>query len=583
MRSLRPLAVFAVTVEGLTVLAAPPWHPSHLSTLRGGGAGCRTCTAQLPDRPPRRSADGGSLGSARRVLTDGAAAAALRELLSKQVPDPVRDKALGLLDKTIAEERGLRGSADGTDEWSVTVIGDLHLDPRDMGLHNEARKQLKGMLDKDEAGFSRHMVSLGDVGAYGSAGSTESFKLTREWLAGFGYPYDIITGNHDLEGINEFETDAANLACWMEIFEKDTPQFCTEIADKVLLVGLSTVRFRDARFSSHEVFVDEAQLHWFEDVLKTHPACAGWKILVFTHAPIMGSRLRVLQGVHVKNGCAWINHTDGKTRGRFLELCNQFAAIKAWFSGHFHLSHDYEDSIAISSDNNVAFVQVGVIGDKSTRDGRRQTRVIRGNADGLRVYTVDHHEGGRQRLDMEMTFCMEGKNNISFPNTHDVISPPSDKWFSARVPVNEDGCFLQKQRRQSPGGVKPVIIDKSEDAVCWWHMDDGAVLGVHDNQVIEYDAKCLAPLGVVVEKDKLKQAELMVANGGRVAMLVGVGAGGVSAEVIQPNDDGSYWRKFQRNKMRRIQEEQREAIARAFAEEQNREREEKLQRVLGHV
>jgi len=553
------------------VLAAPHRLPSRLSALRGGGAGCRTCASSTALLHPRaqsgRSADRGSLGSAQNLgLQDGATAAALRELLSEHVPDPVRGKALELLDKTIAEERALRGSANVKDEWSVAVLGDLHLDPRDMDLHNEARSQLKELLDKDKdkAGCSRHMVSLGDVGAYGSAGTTESFKFTHEWLAGFGCPYDIVTGNHDLEGINEFETDAANLARWMEIFAKDTPQFCTEIADKVLCVGLSTVRFRDARFSSHEVFVDAVQLDWFEEVLKAHPATAGWKILIFTHAPILGSGLRFLQGVHVKNGCAWINHTDGKTRGRFLELCDQFAAIKAWFSGHFHLSHDYDD---------VAFVQVGVIGDKSMRDGRRQTRVIRGNADGLRVFTVDHHKGGRERLDMEMTFSMAGQNIISFFNTHDMISPRSNEWFSARVPVKEGGCFLQKQRLQSEGGDELVTIDKSE--VCWWHMDDGAVLGVHDNQVIEYDAKCLAPLGVVVEKEKLKERELMIAEGGRVAMLVGVGAGGrgVSAEVIQPNDDGSYWRKFQRNKMRRIQEEQREAIARAFAEKQNRQRE----------
>ena len=32
--------------------------------------------------------------------------------------------------------------------------------------------------------------------------------------------------------------------------------------------------------------------------------------------------------------------------------------------------------------------QVGVMGDKSQRDGRRQTRLVRGDAAGLRIYTV---------------------------------------------------------------------------------------------------------------------------------------------------------------------------------------------------
>lgn len=45
-----------------------------------------------------------------------------------------------------------------------------------------------------------------------------------------------------------------------------------QVADKVVLVGLSTVRFRDTAFSSHECYVDEQQLSWFEEMLAAHPA-----------------------------------------------------------------------------------------------------------------------------------------------------------------------------------------------------------------------------------------------------------------------------------------------------------------------
>jgi hypothetical protein len=41
-------------------------------------------------------------------------------------------------------------------------------------------------------------------------------------------------------------------------------------------------------------------------------------VLVFTHAPPMGCGLRVLQTVHVKNGCAWLNHS-----GRDEERCER--------------------------------------------------------------------------------------------------------------------------------------------------------------------------------------------------------------------------------------------------------------------
>jgi hypothetical protein len=68
-----------------------------------------------------------------------------------------------------------------------------------------------------------------------------------------------------------------------------------------LLVGLSTVRFRSNTFSVHEVYVDDEQVAWFEALLAAHP---GRPVVVFTHAPPIGSGLKVVQNVHVKNRSA---------------------------------------------------------------------------------------------------------------------------------------------------------------------------------------------------------------------------------------------------------------------------------------
>ena len=59
----------------------------------------------------------------------------------------------------------------------------------------------------------------------------------------------------------------------------------------------STV-FRTAKYTSHEVTIDDEQLKWFEDIVQSHPSADGWKIFVFTHAPPIGSGLRVLQARH---------------------------------------------------------------------------------------------------------------------------------------------------------------------------------------------------------------------------------------------------------------------------------------------
>ena len=293
--------------------------------------------------------------------------------------------------------------------FNLLVLGDLHLED-DMTFHEEAREdcvaalkklsvlssasdkaddvieeikdmrasdlstnQLKLLLEKKlsiETGsiLRSHMVSLGDLGRKdirhepGDAGTTKSFEDARDFFDKFSVPYDLVTGNHDLEGLDEFDTDLDNLNAFMRCFDKDQSQFVRQIGEKTLLVGLSTTRFRDAPFSSHEVHVPDEQIEWFLNVIKSHSHEEGWKILVFSHAPIMGSGLRVLQNVHVQNGCAWMNHCS-ENRDVFIKTVKDSPQIKLWFSGHFHLSHDYEDSIA--KVGSCTFVQAGVIGKAS--------------------------------------------------------------------------------------------------------------------------------------------------------------------------------------------------------------------------
>ena len=54
----------------------------------------------------------------------------------------------------------------------------------------------------------------------------------RDFLDGFGPKFDVVGGNHDLEGIDEFFTDESNLEVYLRELGKKTPQFCHEVADK---------------------------------------------------------------------------------------------------------------------------------------------------------------------------------------------------------------------------------------------------------------------------------------------------------------------------------------------------------------
>jgi len=488
-----------------------------------------------------------------------------------------------------SSRRAAAASMASPDEYTLAILGDLHLDPRDLDHSYEGREHFKKIFAETDT--NKFVCSLGDLGeskdctGSGSlfAGTTECFELAADFLGGFGPDYDVVGGNHDLEGIDEFDTDEANLEVYLEKLGKKTPQFAHVVAEKTLVVGLGSTAFRSAKYTSHEVVVDDEQVAWFEETIAAHPASEGWKVFCFSHAPIIGSGLRVLQECHVVNGCCWLNHNDGPTSRKFIEIVRANPCIKGWFSGHFHLSHDYEDSMSFPAGSNrgsCVFAQTAVMTARSTRDGRRQSRMLRGNKDGFEICTVNHAKGGEVRVDATVTFEEEGTVAV-MAHAHEDLD--HGEWFRAYTPQEEDGCYIANE-----GGTLNEDDDWDENTVCWWHMADGAVLGVHDGMVIEYDPTTLAPLGMVVSKDELLGRKVAVIDSGLEACnvfddgaecaeidsgpkeqaLVLYGGDSNDVTVIQPNEDGSYWRKIVRNKMIRMKEARRVKAAKKWIAEQ---------------
>lgn len=460
---------------------------------------------------------------------------------------------------------------ENNDEFVVGILGDLHLDPRHMEDHYAGREHMKKFLTGDKA----CVVSLGDLGESKEvdetkqlfAGTSACLKLAKDYLDGFEVPFEVVGGNHDLEGIDEFKSDEENLQAYLSILDKPSPYFKRLIAHKTLLIGLGSTVFRDAVYTSHEVFIDEPQIEWFENTIKQCPAEDGWKVFVFSHAPPMGSGLRVLQENHVVNGCCWLNHSQ-KNTGKFIDIVRANPCIKAWFSGHFHLGQDYQDSITFPEGNNrgsCVFCQTAVMSKRSSRDGRQQSRLIRGNANGFTISTVNHLKDGEERLDATVTFTDSSHESVVY--AHDSEDYDHDAWFSAYTPQDEDGCYVDN--------VEGVVADANQDnTVCWWHMACGRVLGVHNGVVLEYDASTLAPLGLVVGKDELQGRRVAVVDSGlnqqdgaafeEREQAVILYDDEMNITVVQPNEDGSYWRKIVRNKMIRMKEKRRETAAKDF-------------------
>eukprot|EP00850_Spirogloea_muscicola_P003383 SM000013S26552 [mRNA] locus=s13:997826:1000332:+ [translate_table: standard] len=357
-------------------------------------------------------------------------------------------------------------------------------------------------------------------------------------------PCHMILGNHDLEGA-EFDSDSENLAAWAAAFGQRHYWSVPLGGGAALAVGLSTVRFRASPNSCHEVHIDDEQLEWFRHVLARN---TDRPIFVFTHAPPMGAGIPSLQEVHVRNLCAWLNHSNRPQR--FLELVRQHPQIKLWFSGHFHLSHDYEHSV-----NKVGachFVQVGVMGD-CHRDGLRQSRIVRGDAYGFQIFTLDHGSG-YIRQDLAHSYAA------------DPLGEAEKLWCSTLRNVRwcrKGGTFSPEM----PASIRDAPADDAEDLpsgedqVRWFKAGD-TVLALSGNQLVQYDPATEAPLGIVCDAVNGRGVKLVTLADKQVDYIqlfatpesAAIGAernlpwAETQDEQILRQGDGSLVRVFQRNK-----------------------------------
>lgn len=343
------------------------------------------------------------------------------------------------------------------EKFQLAVLGDLHLHPDQEDLFKKGQTQLNGVFSAD--GYSERnsrLLQLGDLGSSKvKSGSRSCFELAQTYLEGFSAPHVLITGNHDLEG-EEFDTDAENLVAWQEVFQQ--PHNWHAKLGPLLLVGLSTTRYRSNAFSHHEVYIDEEQRRWLEEVLQAHP---NEPVAVFSHAPPMGCGLKVLEELHVKNRCAWLNHSEDP--GWFINLVTKHPQIKLWFSAHFHLSHNYPDSVSLVG--GTAFVQTGVMG-ACGRDGFRQSRLLRGTATGFELLTVDHDSDHNfLRVDLAGSWAPDSVPQITTPED-ELLCDPDKGWLCSQwdCSIGQDGY-----------GVR------------WFQSGPNSLLAAQDNLIVEYD------------------------------------------------------------------------------------------------
>ena len=223
------------------------------------------------------------------------------------------------------------------------------------------------------------------------------------------------------------------------------------------------------------------------------------------------------------------------------------------------------------------FAQTSVMRKGTSRDGRQQSRLLRGNKNGFEICTVDHQQGGKIRLDATISYKDSGHEVGIY--MHDDPAYEHDNYFKVYQPTEGDQSFFcgpESEEECSITDDEPVTMDTR----IWWRLSDGRVLGVMNGMLLEYDSSTLAPMGLVLTADELLGKAIAVVDSGlddcyidegylecddhynereQAVLVHDLEGGGIT--VVQPNEDGSYWRKIVRNKIARMKERRREKAA----------------------
>jgi hypothetical protein len=96
-------------------------------------------------------------------------------------------------------------------EFTVGILGDLHIDPHKMEDYYTGREQWLPIFEEAKQKHGNvALVSLGDLGESKNcdhnpdnpselfAGTTICHEMAAEYLSSFGVPYEVVGGNHGM-------------------------------------------------------------------------------------------------------------------------------------------------------------------------------------------------------------------------------------------------------------------------------------------------------------------------------------------------------------------------------------------------
>lgn len=120
---------------------------------------------------------------------------------------------------------------------------------------------------------------------------------------------------------------------------------------------------------------------------------------------------------------------------------------------------------------------------------RRQSRLLKFDPQGYQLYTVDHGDAGRLRLDLAHSWDSSEAPSPLLPG-HDLIADPNAGWLCSQLECGLDSSSGGSSSNGTGGS------DGSK-AVVWLPAGPNCLLAAQDDLLVEYDMQMRAPLGLV--------------------------------------------------------------------------------------
>lgn len=259
----------------------------------------------------------------------------------------------------------------------IAVLGDFHIQNDEIMMTEQAMED----INRCEPDL---VIPLGDFGTHENIGSKSGLAQAHALLSRIRAPKRPILGNHDLQRESGAGTQPKGTMEreMVRLFALEEAYGVMEFEHYRLFFIGTDPQPEDSCYHVQECYVQDEQFAKLKRDLHRRP---GIPAILFTHAPPLGCGLRTVPNVHVRSTNAYLDQNHFVHR--WNELFREHREIKMWFSAHYHLSHIYPDSC--TKRHETVFFATGVHG-SCTRDGRRHSRIVDIEREGIQVWTLDH-------------------------------------------------------------------------------------------------------------------------------------------------------------------------------------------------